>query len=77
MAPIPAASHSEPDVLIVGAGPTGLTLAMALPARGMRTHRRRHAADTREPQRVCRSHEFPRRLTPGTVDHQPMTETCR
>jgi flavin-dependent dehydrogenase len=37
MAPIPAASHSEPDFLIVGAGPTGLTLAMALTARGMRT----------------------------------------
>jgi hypothetical protein len=24
MAPIPAASHSESDVLIVGAGPTGI-----------------------------------------------------
>jgi 2-polyprenyl-6-methoxyphenol hydroxylase-like FAD-dependent oxidoreductase len=36
MAPIPAASHAETDVLIVGAGPTGLTLATALTARGMR-----------------------------------------
>jgi 2-polyprenyl-6-methoxyphenol hydroxylase-like FAD-dependent oxidoreductase len=36
MAPILAGSRSATDVLIVGAGPTGLTLATALTARGVR-----------------------------------------
>jgi len=34
---MPAASGVDTDVLIVGAGPTGLTLATALVARGVRT----------------------------------------
>jgi 2-polyprenyl-6-methoxyphenol hydroxylase-like FAD-dependent oxidoreductase len=34
---IPAAANVDTDVLIVGAGPTGLTLATALMARGVRT----------------------------------------
>ena len=33
----PAPSHSSTDVLIVGAGPTGLTLAASLALRGVRT----------------------------------------
>jgi 2-polyprenyl-6-methoxyphenol hydroxylase-like FAD-dependent oxidoreductase len=37
MTPIHGESDSETDVLIVGAGPTGLTLAAALKARGVRT----------------------------------------
>jgi 2-polyprenyl-6-methoxyphenol hydroxylase-like FAD-dependent oxidoreductase len=40
IAPAPAltsALHTETDVLIVGAGPTGLTLATALAAKGVRT----------------------------------------
>lgn len=40
IAPAPAmtsAPHTETDVLIVGAGPTGLTLAAALAAKGVRT----------------------------------------
>ena len=32
----PTADHFDTDVLIVGAGPTGLTLASALAARGVR-----------------------------------------
>jgi glycine/D-amino acid oxidase-like deaminating enzyme len=37
MTPIRAEPNSETDVLIVGAGPTGLTLAAVLKARGVRT----------------------------------------